>query len=269
MGEFGSFRRENAQISKSCRLIGNIEFMAKKLPILGVLALLAVVPVSASTFVMFMQNSGTPTPLTITDVTDRYAYDQGHLGSTTISLINAPILWNIPNTLGTGYRTGLLTFNASTSGYAAGVMPANTLDETGFSGSVSIFDVLTQTVMLSWRFGPTGTLTVDNNGHTGSFVDSTPLRSEGLQASASLSLPALTTETFHFSLFAPIPWKSNGVPIIYNQTISPGICTSCRIKSNDAVWALDDTGAPEPATMAMLGSALVGLGLLGRKRFVR
>ena len=30
-----------------------------------------------------------------------------------------------------------------------------------------------------------------------------------------------------------------------------------------------DTGAPEPATLAMMGSALVGLGVIGRKRFAR
>ena len=30
-----------------------------------------------------------------------------------------------------------------------------------------------------------------------------------------------------------------------------------------------DTGAPEPATLAMMGSALIGLGVIGRKRFAR
>ena len=39
--------------------------------------------------------------------------------------------------------------------------------------------------------------------------------------------------------------------------------------SETVTYTYADAGVPEPATMAMFGSALVGLGLLGRKRFSR
>ena len=61
----------------------------------------AAAPASASTFLQFEPNPGTPTPLIITDTLDN-GWASGY---TTVSLTNALILWDMPNTLGVGMRT--------------------------------------------------------------------------------------------------------------------------------------------------------------------
>src|ERR1035437_10525182 len=150
--------------------------MARKLSILGILVLFAAASASASTFLQFAQNPGTPTSLIITDTPASGLVS----GYTTIALTNALILWDMPNTLGGGMRAGLLTFNASTEEFAVGDIPGNKLVETGFTGTGSIYDYVdghpgNPVMSLTFSSDDTTTLTVANGSHTGTFVDSSPL----------------------------------------------------------------------------------------------
>jgi hypothetical protein len=231
---------------------------------LGILALFAAVPASASTFFQFAQNPGTPTPL----IVDDNAGVGLAPGNTTVSLRDALILWDMPNSLGTGVQAGLLSFHVTSTKFAVGKAGNNTLTETGFTGTGSIVDPVTHFLILSWSFNlaDSTALTVANNGYTGSFVDSSPIH---VVSAPYINQPYLLSSDFaslRFNIFFTAhdaPWTSNGLPVVYSPAFL-GTCTNCRIAPNEAVLDL-----PEPATMAMLGCGLIGLGLLGRKRFVR
>ena len=130
-----------------------------------------------------------------------------------------------------------------------------------FSGTGSIFDIATGTTALSWTFGPTGTLTLNLGGTGGSVTDGLPPAGELAYVSTYLNFSTVTTASYSFSMSgATTDWSVGTGGYFANDTSSlTGTFDATPIP----------TGSPEPATMALLGSALIGLGIFGRKRFSR
>lgn len=78
---------------------------------------------------------------------------------------------------------------------------------------------------------------------------------------------ALTGFTPGTSQLAGTTSNTASLLITLNQSGGAGNSITGSLTLNTP--ASDLTGAPEPATMSLFGGALVGLGLLGRKRFAR
>jgi hypothetical protein len=173
--------------------------------------------------------------------------------------------FSVPNALGTGIRPGLLNISATSTAASAPDGSGNQV-EGGFSGTASIFDSVTGTTAISWTFGPTGTLSValgtpGTPGTGGTFSDSRPPATEVNFLSPYLSFASSTSESFSFGLSGGTPGGAVGAGGHLADEAFSGVGTF------DAIPL--PVGTPEPATMAMLGGALVGLGLVGRKRFAR
>ena len=169
--------------------------------------------------------------------------------------------------------------SAGTCG-SIGCPNGDTLSEQGFTGSFQ-YTVASGpfigSILLAGTFNTNatpansgGNLLASINGTGGSFGGTqTGGNPTGvLMSSTFLSFAAVGNEaaTFAFSAGAP------------NFSVNPTV-TNISFPTTGQIFTFNHsdtfssepapTGAPEPATMALLGSALIGIGMVGRKRFSR
>ena len=234
--------------------------MTNRLVIFTLLALLAVVPASASTF------------LTITEVgASNTVFPFVNNGTTTLTLhaVAVPISYTIlvPNSLGTTIRTtGFLSIDGTSTTAAVNGGSGN-FSQTGFSGSAYICDTAAPggcgpgAYVFAMIYGPTAT--ESGNGAAGGYGDgNVSLLTEVQFFSPYLLFTPSLGDAFSISTSGGSPaWAIAGDNLLVTEN-SGGLVGTFSATATP-------TGAPEPATMALLGSALIGLGIIGRKRFAR
>ena len=219
------------------------------------------------TLTLLMAGAASATPVTFLNLNEllssvnMYTLTNNGGTSNTLSVVNGSVVFNfsVPNALGTGFRNGVFNFTANSTTPAT--VGSGNYTEQGFSGSGTILDSLTNTIAFSWTFGPTATFTGAVGGTSATFNDSTPPNTEINYISPYLTFPATISESFSFGFTSAIPAYLVGAGGFLDDATGSGVAT---FSSNPG-----PSGAPEPATAFLLGSALVGLALIGRKRLAR
>ena len=195
-------------------------------------------------------------------------YTPGSPGHDTI-VVNAPGTWISASTGIPTSATLLFTVQPESSETVvpSGTFPNITDSQTYLAGIGSGTFTITGAGgnYLSGTFDnlTNGRLTADDLGHSGGFNSS----SVGLNNNVTFTSAFGTYTTNEAAGFTLSDLYGGGVGVTVNGA---GLINSLDTGSISATFSADVVqNAPEPATMALLGSALVGLGLIGRKRFVR
>jgi hypothetical protein len=170
---------------------------------------------------------------------------------------SAPVQFQFLVGPGGGWQSAILTLTASSS-TPASVIPlggsTTEIFQPNYGGTFTIKLSSNPSVnLLSGTFGPGAALSGTNQGGSAMFGDSVPPAGEVVFTSDFLTFQPGTVQSFSFSL--------------------AGVSPLLGVDSNDWVdsFAASGTGifsadlAPEPLSFLLLGSGLLGLGLLRRK----
>jgi hypothetical protein len=175
----------------------------------------------------------------------------------------------VPSGLGTPVQTQFATFSFSATSTTDGNCATNCstndpFTQGGYTGSFSFTEVGGPDPganLLTGVFTNVGTLTADIGGTGATFLASDP--TQITMTSAFVNLVPPLDASFSLSGLNPAFFITpNGTDQGYPDPNGP------ITAAGDGTFS-DTSGVPEPATFAMIGSGLLGLGLLSRKKLSR
>jgi hypothetical protein len=187
-------------------------------------------------------------------------------GSETLTVTSAEIYFSYSTDLLTGIPQNELAYFSmtATTTTSATEDPYGDITAPGFSGSFSITDAASGQNLLSGTFASSGHISGTSGGDEMTFADSdtTQRPNEVTYTSAYLNFSGVTTEAFSFSM----------------SNVTPALALDANdqfLEGTTAAGTATFSATPppivvaEPGTLVLAGGALLGIGLIVRRRRLR